>query len=106
MYAEASRRNILKLAKAYASATNRAPTMISMSFYGNGTFFRDLELRKRSISVERLGKLLFDFAKNWPEGAPWPDLEPIYFTKENMLQQHYVRRWHESGKTNHAAKKR
>ena len=90
MFAEVCRRNILELAKVYGHATYTAPTMVSMKFYGNGTFFRDLEQRWRSISVERMGTMLAKFAKEWPEGEPWPNLEPIYPTRENLLQQRYV----------------
>jgi hypothetical protein len=91
MFNEVCRRNVLTLANEYERATGRGPTVISMNFYGNGTFFRELYQRKRSISVERLGHMLAEFARCWPEGAPWPELEPIYFTRENMLQQRYAK---------------
>ncbi len=103
MFNEVCRRNILELAAVYGHATYTAPTMVSMKFYGNGTFFRDLEQRKRSISVERFGTMLAAFAKNWPENTPWPDLAPIYFTPGNLLQQRYVTN---RGKTRHAPKER
>ncbi len=103
MFNETCRKNLLTLANEYERATGQGPTMISMRFYGNGTFFRELHQRNRSISVERFGTMLADFAKNWPENAPWPDLAPIYFTQGNLLQQRYVTN---RGKTRHALQKK
>jgi hypothetical protein len=90
MFTEICRRNALVLAQAYGAATGNAPTTVSMRFYGNGTFFRELQKRKRSISVDRFGLMLADFARNWPKGTRWPPLEEIHFTQENLVQQNYV----------------
>ncbi len=90
MFTEVCRRNTLALAQAYKLATGKSLTTISMRYYGNGTFFRELENRRRSISVERLGDMLTDFALNWPADVPWPELEPLYFSQGNLLQQRYA----------------
>jgi len=90
MFAEVSRKNALTLADAYARATGDSLTKVSAQFYGNGIFFRDLANRDRSISVERFGEMLAKFAAKWPRGEPWPDLQPIYFTKENLSQGRHV----------------
>lgn len=103
MFTETCRRNILQIAKAYGQATGRSSNGISMRFYGNGTFFRELEDRNRSITIERYGEMLADFARSWPTDAPWPDLQPIHFSRENLVRQRYAQ--HESGKIKHDNKK-
>ncbi len=90
MFSEVSRRNILRLAEAYGAATGRSLNSLSLRFYSNGTFFRELKARRRSVSVDKMGEILADFANSWPKGVPWPDLEPIYFSKENLTQQRFV----------------
>ncbi len=90
MFTEICRKNILILADVYATETGLSPTKVSATIYGNGTFFRELRARRRSVSVEQFGKMLAKFATLWPDGTAWPDLQTIHFSRENLLQQRFV----------------
>ena len=87
MYAEITRRNLIKVTDTYGRAMGWSPSTVSLRFYGNATFLREFENRRRSISVERMGRLLAAFANKWPNNLYWPDLEPIHFSKENLKRQ-------------------
>ena len=87
MFAEVCRRNALLLVQAYADATGRTESGVSNVFYGNGSFFADLRARKRTISVERFGEMLNQFAVQWPDGVPWPSLVPLSFVRESLIKR-------------------
>jgi hypothetical protein len=90
MFAETCRKNILALADAYRRATGEGEATMSGWAYGNGTFFREFSRRKRSVSVDKYGEILAKFAEKWPKNAPWPDLQPVHFSKANVVQQRFM----------------
>jgi len=90
MFAEICRKNILALAEAYAEAVDTGLPTVSMRAYGNGTFLREFAARRRSISVDAYGNMLVKIHNIWPDNVPWPDLEPIYFTRENVVKRRHV----------------
>lgn len=84
MFAEICRRNVLALADAYGRAKGWSEATVSNRFYNNGVFFRRLRAGEQSISVEKFGYILGEFARVWPEGVPWPKLTPLLFDRESL----------------------
>jgi hypothetical protein len=77
------RDNLIKLATAYAKATDKSMGQISKEFYGNGSFFDDLAAGDRSIGVDKLEKMVEQFRQNWPDGARWPLTRAIFMNRES-----------------------
>jgi hypothetical protein len=93
MFAEICRKNILALAEAYGEVMGgHSLSWVSNRLYGNGLFFREFAARRHSISVDRYGEMLGEIAAKWPidKVKDWPDLQPLYFTRENLLQQRHI----------------
>lgn len=77
MHAPIARANILALATAYADATGMTVDQISKKFYGRGDFIGVFVIRKASISVDKLDAMIDRFAAEWPDSAPWPELQDV-----------------------------
>ena len=93
MFTEVCRKNILALAEAYGEVMGgHSLSWVSNHIYGNGTFFREFAARRCSISVDRYGEMLGEIAAKWPidKIKDWPDLRPLYFTRESLLQQRHI----------------
>jgi hypothetical protein len=71
--------NLLKLATAYAKATDRSMKTVSKEAYGSAYFFEQLKAGEASITVQRADKLLRWFGDNWPTDVAWPTLMPVLF---------------------------
>jgi len=97
MIAETLRSNMLTLARTYARGTNTKLSTVSKRFYGLTDFFDDFALkpkaapngskktggkhpRKRaSISIDKYGEVVGKMREEWPDGVPWPILDPVIF---------------------------
>ena len=93
MFTDVCRKNILALAEAYGEVMGgHSLSWVSNHIYGNGTFFREFAARRCSISVDRYGEMLGEIAAKWPidKIKDWPDLRPLYFTRESLLQQRHI----------------
>ena len=77
MITKAARQNLLKIAKAYASATGAALPSVSRKFYGKSTFLEDFKRGECCISVSRLNEMLQKFSNEWPDGIDWPTTAPL-----------------------------
>jgi hypothetical protein len=64
------RQNLAAIVAAYRKATGASLAQVSKEFYGNSTFFK--ELNERQISVTALDDILDKFRDKWPENADWP----------------------------------
>ena len=77
--------NLFLLIEAYGEATGQSETTLSAKLYGNGTFFRLLRAKKRTVSIDKLGAMLVELVDNWPDDAPWPrGLIPMPWTQESL----------------------
>ena len=72
------RANIGALVDAYRAATGLSDSQIGKKFYGNSFFFRDFDRGKLTISLKKLDEMMAEFHKEWPEGADWPHLRPVF----------------------------
>jgi hypothetical protein len=78
MFEEAIRTNLLTIVSAYQKATGATLTTVSKRFYGRGDFLREFKAGRHTISVDRLGAMIRQFHKEWPEDAPMPTTRPIF----------------------------
>jgi len=81
MFEEIVRKNLLALVADYRSKTGKSLTSVSKEFYGRGDFLREFQAGRHTISVDRLGAMLRQFAAEWPEGEKMPPLRPIFMTR-------------------------
>jgi hypothetical protein len=75
---EPVRDNLLTLVSVYRKATGISLATASMKFYGNATFFAQLQRGQQSISVKTLDAVLEKMRAAWPDGVAWPSLRPIF----------------------------
>lgn len=78
MIVETLRYNILRVARAYAQARDLSLTTVSKQFYGTTTFLADFEKGRGSVSVDKLEAMFKKFKDQWPKGARWPYMKPLY----------------------------
>lgn len=69
-------KNLLVLGRAYAKATGSSLAKVGREMYGRASFFADLR-RGRNLSTKNIDAILTRFARTWPEGLPWPALDPV-----------------------------
>lgn len=74
---DASRTNLMRLAKAYAKAHKLAVSTVSGRFYGQKSFLERFAAGKCTITVTKLDAMFKEFERNWPEGLPWPEMVPL-----------------------------
>jgi hypothetical protein len=71
------RKNLLALAHTFAKATGTPMTSVSRRFHGHQSFFEDFRAGRISIRLKGAEQMLQKFRTDWPEGTPWPDMEPV-----------------------------
>lgn len=74
-------KNLLAIAEAYAKGKGVSLSHVSKAFYGDGSFFDDLKAGKRSVGVEKLGQMVEQFRRDWPEGVAWPSVRAGLMTR-------------------------
>lgn len=81
MFATVCRKNLLKIAAAYAKAAKVPLKTVSSRAYGNPQFFDKLRSGEQSVSIKIVDQLLKWFRDNWPPNADWPFLPPLYMNR-------------------------
>lgn len=79
-FASAAKKNLVAIGKAYAEAEGITLSTVGRRCYGNINFFGNL--RAGDVTVGTVQKVLVWFRKNWPEGADWPFLPPLFMDRE------------------------
>jgi hypothetical protein len=78
MFTKLVRANLLAIARAYRRATGKSWAQVSKEFYGNGTFFQQLQAGKRKgLSTQSVDRMRDKFDAKWPENVPRPIIQPI-----------------------------
>ncbi len=78
------RDNLLTLAGAYSSATGKSLTQISKEAYGKSSFFEDLKAGTRSLSIDKLERMIEWFRENWPAEADVPALRSVFMSFKRL----------------------
>lgn len=81
MIERTARKNLIKIAKAYAKATGTTLSAVSRKFYGKHGFLADFAKGKQSITLSNIERMVKAFSKSWPAGAAWPETEPILMSR-------------------------
>jgi hypothetical protein len=70
--------DLIKIASAYAFGHGMTLEAVGRKFYGNSRFFPALRAKKRrSLSVDKLFKMIGDMRADWPEKTDWPPTRAI-----------------------------
>lgn len=77
MLVKICRANLLKLVAAYRAKTRAPLPVISKRFYGNRAFLAAFKNGKKSITLDKMQKMIDSFRAGWPEGLAWPELDPV-----------------------------
>lgn len=72
-----ARKNLLKLAREYCRVTGNSLATVSGKFHGNQAFFAEFKAGSRTVTLSKLDEIVQAFHEGWPEGAKWPELEPL-----------------------------
>lgn len=86
MFAAVCRKNLLKIATAYAKAAKVSLKTVSSRAYGNPQFFDKLRSGEQSVSIKIVDELLEWFRANWPATGDWPFLPPLHMNRNRDRQ--------------------
>ena len=78
MFEQTCRKNLIKIAQAYASYRGISLATVSSEIYGNPRFLSDFKAGKQSASIKTVDKLLGKFRRVWPDDLLWPWLPVIF----------------------------
>jgi len=83
MFDRRIRENLLAIAKAYSAAEGISLTTTSKRAYGHSKFLSEFAAGRKSLSIQKCEQVLNWFEANWPEGAAWPHLRPVFMFKKD-----------------------
>lgn len=71
------RRNLITLASEFAAVRGIAVSSVSQYAHGDRRFIQNLKAKKVSFTARKYDLMVAYFRTNWPEDAPFPQLEAV-----------------------------